>query len=64
MINEIISKLDFTKLKTALLKTLLKNEKTSHRREKITAIHISDIGLVPTIYKELLKLLEDKQSNF
>ena len=64
MINEIISKLDFTKLKTALLKTLLKNEKTRHRREKITAIHISDIGLVPTIYKELLKLLEDKQSNF
>ena len=64
MINQIISKLDFTKLKTALLKTLLKNEKTSHRREKITVIHISDIGLVPTIYKELLKLLEDKQSNF
>ena len=64
MINQIISKLDFTKLKTALLKTLLKNEKTSHRREKITVIHISDIGLVPTIYKEVLKLLEDKQSNF
>ena len=64
MINQIIIKLDFTKLKTALLKTLLKNEKTSHRREKITVIHISDIGLVPTIYKELLKLLEDKQSNF
>ena len=64
MINQIIIKLDFTKLKTALLKTLLKNEKTSHRREKITVIHISDIGLVPTIYKELLKLLEYKQSNF
>ena len=64
MINQIIIKLDFTKLKTALLKTLLKNEKTSHRREKITVIHISDIGLVPTIYKEVLKLLEDKQSNF
>ena len=40
------------------------NEKTSHRWEKITAIHINDIGLIPTVYKELLKLLEDKQSNF
>ena len=62
--KEIIKKLDFLKIKTCSVKNIVKRlKKEATGQKKIVTKEISGKGLLSKIYKEVLKLNNEKISN-